>query len=141
MIVVPGAPAPGGRPGPALERRVRLAASLWREGRAPRVLISGAGEAEAGAALAVALGVAADAVVIEPRARTTRENALYTRDLVGGRWLVVTCDFHGWRCRRVFGRVNPDVAVVTAATRWSTFMRMALREAITLGIYAARGWL
>lgn len=136
---------PDGRPGPALERRVRHAVALWHEGIAPTLVISGGGapaEADVGAALARALGVPEAAILRERRARSTRENALFTRALVGGRWLVVTCDFHAFRCRRVFGRVSPGAAVSAAPTRSAlTRARMAVREVVVLMIYAARGWL
>lgn len=136
---------PDGRPGPALDRRVRHAVALFHAGHAPQLVISGGGdpaEADVGAALARSLGVPAAAVRVERRAGSTRENALFTRALIGGRWLVVTCDFHAFRCRRVFARVSPGATVSAAPTAsWVTRLRMSLRELGVVMVYAARGWL
>ena len=146
MIVVAGAPVgPDGRAGPALERRVRHAVALFHAGHAPKLLISGGGEpaeADVGGALASSLGVPAHALMLERHARSTRENAVFSRALVGGRWLVVTCDFHAFRCRRVFAKVNPGAAVSAARTASAvTRLRMGVRELVVVLIYAMRGWL
>ncbi|MEZ4432335.1 MAG: YdcF family protein [bacterium] len=85
----------GCRPGPALDARVAAAAWLWRAGLADRVVVSGAGEAAAGAARLRALGVPADAVVVEGEARDTWENLVLSAALVGrGPWWVVSDRWH-----------------------------------------------
>jgi len=83
-IVVLGFPArPDGRPSAILAERVDAAVRWWRAGAAPRLLLTGGAvynrhvEAEVMAARARALGVPASALVLEPLARDTRENARY----------------------------------------------------------------
>ncbi len=101
-------------PGPALDARVDGAIALWRAGRAERIVVSGAGgEADAGRARAIAAGVPAEAVVIEPAARDTWENLALSRALVGDGPLWVVSD------------------------RWH--LPRALRFAVALGI-DARPW-
>jgi uncharacterized SAM-binding protein YcdF (DUF218 family) len=84
VIVVLGYPAcPDGSPSAVLAERVDAAARWWRAGAAARLLVSGAAvrnrhvEAEVMAARARDQGVPADAIVLEPRARSTRENARF----------------------------------------------------------------
>lgn len=70
-------------------------------------------EAEAAAALFGLVGVAGDRIVVEDRSRNTRENALFTRELVaakpGERWVVVTSAFHMPRAVACFRAVGFDV--------------------------------
>ena len=84
-IVVLGFPARAdGSPSAILAERVDAAVRWWRAGAAPRLLLTGGAvynrhvEAEAMAARARAQGVPASALVLEPLARDTRENAHYT---------------------------------------------------------------
>jgi uncharacterized SAM-binding protein YcdF (DUF218 family) len=70
-------------------------------------------EAEAGVALFREVGIAAGRMVIEERSRNTRENALFTRELIaprpGERWIVVTSAFHMPRAIACFRAVGLDV--------------------------------
>lgn len=101
--------------GDASGARAATAASLFREGYAPLVLFSGASidpesvsSAELMARDAVAQGVAPAAILIEPRSRTTEENALYVRDLMRERRLrtalLVTSGYHQRRAALAFSR-------------------------------------
>jgi len=112
-----------GRAMPALARRAREGARLWREGRAPLLVLTGGvgthppSEAQASRAIAVAMGVPEDAIVLEERSTSTDENARFAREMFPGeRVLVVTDGFHAVRARRVFRRSfrDVDVAPVTA---------------------------
>lgn len=98
------------------EERVRLAVTLWRRGVAPLVVFTGAGaahtpaEAPAMAARARALGLPDQAIRVEARSRTTRENARLSAELLAGEgarevWLV-TQPFHLRRARSLFRRAG-----------------------------------
>ncbi len=136
---------PDGSPSRALDRRVRAAVDLWREGRAPQLVISGGAtggpvtEARAGAALAVALGVPAHAVTLEERARSTAENAAYTAELLGrdARVLVVTCSWHRWRAERMFRRHFAHVGSAGPVPPDDERQRHATREVLAV---AASWW-
>jgi len=115
-IVVLGAPlAPDGRLSDVLRERVLAGHELWRAGLAPLVCVTGGpsrGRTEA-AAMAEALadlGVPADALRVEPEARTTAENAtrvaaLLAADGVRTVWLV-TQPFHLRRACWLFERAG-----------------------------------
>lgn len=109
------------------QRRAQHAARLYRDGIAPFILCSGGyrgpdgrREAEVCADLARAAGVPASALVLEPRSRTTEQNARYAAEILRGRgWesaVVVSDSFHLLRARWLFAR--EDVTVWTSpATR------------------------
>lgn len=130
-LVVPGARVyDDGSLSPAFVRRLSRAVEIWQEGRGAVLIISGRGpgpvsEGEAGAAWVIARGVPEQAVHIEVRAGSTRDNARYTAAMVSGRVLVVTCDTHAFRCRRVFADSFAEVEVeaVPSPGRWKTRVR------------------
>ncbi len=103
-IVVLGAP-----PGRVLDERVAAGLALWRDGAAPRIAVTGAGaEAETMARVLRASGVPDDALIVEPTARTTAENAARIAELLGAGatvWLV-SQPFHLRRARRLFRRAG-----------------------------------
>jgi len=113
-IVVLGAPLTrDARLSPVLDERVQAGLALWRAGAAPRICVTGGasrGGVEA-VAMAEALrghGVPDHALIVEPTARTTAENAARVAELLGpGRavWLV-TQPFHLRRARWLFRRVG-----------------------------------
>ena len=77
----------GCRPSARLRRRVGRGVQLWREGRAPVLLLSGGGrgpvpEAEIMRCLAMAGGVPPAALLIEPVSRNTLGNARQTARLL-----------------------------------------------------------
>lgn len=69
------------------------------------------------------MGVAPARILLEPRSRTTYENALFTRDLVkpqpGERWLLVTSAYHMPRAAGVFRQAGFDVVPVPVDYRTS----------------------
>ncbi|MGH7288005.1 MAG: YdcF family protein [Myxococcota bacterium] len=95
--------------------RALEAARLWREGRAPRLVVTGGpwdasqgphSESSATAELLGFLGVPADAILHENRSRTTRENALEVKRLLAPlgiqRILLVTSALHMPRAAALF---------------------------------------
>ena len=100
-----------GRPGPALTRRTRHAASLWHEGVAPLVLCTGGQseyyprtEAAACHEILLAAGLPDVAILLEERSRSTEENANYSKLLLDelglSRVVLVSDSYHmlraGW---------------------------------------------
>lgn len=117
-IVVLGAPLrPDGSVGEVLEERVRAGVALWRAGVAPLVIVAGGrtrgavrAESEAMAEVALGLGLAADALLLESQSQTTYENALRVAEILIERGLrrtvVVTTPFHLRRAVRWFRRAG-----------------------------------
>lgn len=103
--IVLGAAVIGDAPSPVFAARLDHAVTLYREGRAGRILVTGGrspedkrSEAAAGAAYLQARGVPAAAILIEDRSRTTRQNLANARAVLGkgagGRVLIVSDPLH-----------------------------------------------
>ena len=131
-----------GRASAALERRMRVAISLYRDGVAPLLVLSGGGrqavpEAEVMRDLALAAGVPDSALMIEPRSRTTLENATETAKLLStGRQsaiVLVTDGYHALRARLLFRMAGLRVvAVHTAKVPLRPRLLMAAAECVKL---------
>jgi uncharacterized SAM-binding protein YcdF (DUF218 family) len=102
--------------------RIIALADLARRHPEARIVFSGGGgtlietdvaESAGLARYAGTLGLSAEQVTFEARSRTTRENAVYTRELVepkpGERWLLVTSSWHMPRAIGCFRQVGFDV--------------------------------
>ncbi|MEJ5336132.1 MAG: YdcF family protein [Thermus sp.] len=96
-IVVLGAAQYGGRPSPALERRLLTALELYRKGVAPRIAVTGGkapgdrlSEGEVGCRYLRARGVPEEALLCEGKSQNTFENLLFLKGRVQGRLLLVT---------------------------------------------------
>jgi len=144
IIVLGAALTPDGRLGPALAERVAAGVDAWRRGFAPRLLMTGAYEAEAMRRRAVELGVPSDAILLERTALTTRGNAVASGAILHAeglrRALVVTQPYHQRRSIAAFRRAGVDAAPFVFASRRNP-PRQIVREYLALAIYAARGWL
>lgn len=134
----------------ALARKFPSARLVFTGGSA-RLL--GITETEAGSARAfyIAMGVAADRLVLEDRSRNTYENAIYTRDLVrpkpGENWLLVTSAWHMPRSIGIFRKAGFPVIAYPVDYRTLGVARdfwSPLRE-ISLGLRltdtAVREWI
>ena len=162
----PGYPYPN--LGPAADR-VWHAARLYHAGKAGRLILSGGGvewrgdwiaEAEGMRRLLSDLGVPESALIIENRSRSTRENALFSAELMHRlgleRVLLVTSALHMARALATFRAVGvaaipaptdfevmpepshllrwlPDAAALADSTR-------AIKEYLGLWMYRRRGW-
>jgi uncharacterized SAM-binding protein YcdF (DUF218 family) len=127
-------------------------ALVWRTGRFGRVIVSGHNAAPLMADFMVAHGVPREAITVENKAETTRENALEVAKLLGptpGRIAVLTSDFHSGRAVRAFrnagvrvtGLPYPDALkqMNNWLFRWTVFVTLA-DESVRTVWYTAHGW-
>ncbi|QDH35127.1 YdcF family protein [Porphyrobacter sp. YT40] len=88
--IVLGAAVIGDQPSPVFTARLEHALTLYRAGRAGRILVTGGrspedrfAEGDAGAAWLQARGVPTESILIEDRSKTTRENLANARAMLG----------------------------------------------------------
>jgi uncharacterized SAM-binding protein YcdF (DUF218 family) len=125
------------RPGPASARRARTCAELQRAGAAPLVVFSGYGHgvssaADAMARLAKEHGLPSEAIILEPHARSTIQNAAFSLALLPqdtAKIIVVTDAFHiprVWLTFRALGA--PPTALYVAKMKYTTEDKPAARN-------------
>jgi uncharacterized SAM-binding protein YcdF (DUF218 family) len=133
--------------------RATYAARAWQAGGVREIVTSGAMVGPAMKKLLVAEGVPAEVIRVEDRSLSTRENALFTKEMVDStsprRVVLMTSEFHMFRSRRAFEKVGmtvvptpiPDVLKQSAnwAGRWPAFLELC-REEVKTGYYWVRGW-
>lgn len=137
--------------------RCEYAILAWQEGGFSRMVVTGSGIGEPEAVtmkrFLVSQGVPEPAILVEPRATSTRENALYTRELLkgsGGKLVLLTSDYHTYRATKVFRKVGLNVATRPAPdagkratrmwNRWSVFLDLSV-ESVKIVYYKLRGWI
>jgi uncharacterized SAM-binding protein YcdF (DUF218 family) len=158
LIVLGGSVLEDGTIGGSSYWRGVYAARAWQAGHFSMVVVAGGGGerrpvAEAMREFLEYQGVPADAILVELRSTTTRENAIYTKELlagVPGRKVLVTSDYHMFRARRAFEKAGlevtpmpyPDVRkrVTRWRGRWPAFLDL-LVETAKVAYYYARGWI
>ena len=133
--------------------RVKRAAEMHRQGRVGTLLLTGAGvggDSAAGlAAQAQKLGVPREAILLEERSTTTRENVLVAAAIVRAQgWTsvaLVTSASHMARALRVARRAVPDVQWIPVAVPDAgppgRIRRTRLQEWAKLAWYGVRGWI
>lgn len=98
--------------GGAGERPTR-AAELFRAGVAPRIIVSGAGDAGGNRLLLMNRGVPGSAIELEPNSKTTKENALFSIPLLRAegakRVVLVTSWYHSRRALKCFRHYGSDI--------------------------------
>ncbi len=103
------------------ERPVR-AAQLFKEHVAPRIILTGYGDDQINRRILVGAGVPANVIEVEPKSRTTQENALFTAKLLHAdgirRAILVTSWYHSRRALKCF---EHDVPGITFYSRPSYF--------------------
>jgi uncharacterized SAM-binding protein YcdF (DUF218 family) len=141
LVVLGAALLPDGNLGPALAERVEVAVAAWKRGVAPRMLMTGAVEAEAMKRRALHLGVPAEAILVETRALTTRENALFSAEILGlgTRVLIVTQAYHRARSVGAFRRAGLAAEALQFPSRIPP-RRARLRELLARAVYRVRRW-
>lgn len=134
-------------------RRLGRAAALYRQGRVPILVLTGSGIG-GDSALAMRdfattrLEVPAQAILVESRSTTTRENLVFSSDLLRRNGLhavlLVTSESHMGRALRAARRAVPDVTWTPVAVEdvgpQSRIHRTRVREWLKLVWYWLRGW-
>jgi uncharacterized SAM-binding protein YcdF (DUF218 family) len=158
LIVLGGSMLEDGVVGMSSYWRSVYAARAFRAGGFRHVVVTGG--SRTGSAVAVpmgqflvCLGVPPAAIQVETRSTSTRENALFTKELlagVPGRKVLLTSDYHMFRARRAFANVGLEVlpspfpdALKRAMSwqgRWPAFLDLAV-ETTKIVYYYARGWI
>jgi uncharacterized SAM-binding protein YcdF (DUF218 family) len=157
LVVLAGSLEDDGGMGESTYRRSIYAALFYREHGFTKILVSGGGLpkpiAETMKEFLVFRGVPADAIHIEVRSTNTRENGLYSREILAsmpGKKVLLTSDYHMARAYGVFRKLGvevtplpiPDVRkrVTSPENRWGTFILM-VRESAALVYYFFRRWI
>lgn len=100
------------------------AARLYKEGVAPKVFVTGLGDAARNRQILTSAGVPAARIVTESKSTTTYENALLLKPLLEAAKvrsaLIVTSPFHTRRALATFRKVMPDISfgVTDASIGW-----------------------
>ncbi len=147
-IVVLGAAQYDGRPSPVLAARLDHALALWREGQAPRIVVTGGKqegdrytEATAAAEYLIARGVPDSAILREVQGTSTWESLAATARILRNRGLervlVVSDPYHSLRARETARELGLDAYASPTLTSpvdgWSEWKRM-FREAAGVGV-------
>ena len=116
--------------------RVRMAARLWKAGKAPKIFATGLGVEKSTKSILQDFGVPPEAVVFADSPRDTEEEAKLIVDAmskakVGGEGeegrnpavLVVTSAWHMKRAMLIFRKYAPGLGVIPAATDFENTMR------------------
>jgi uncharacterized SAM-binding protein YcdF (DUF218 family)/glycosyltransferase involved in cell wall biosynthesis len=160
IVVFAGGVGETGRGGEGYQDRVQHAVGLYRAGFA-RYLIFSTGwtytfhEAQIMRAVAVALGVPADAILLEEEAGSTFENVVFVRAILDRqgwrRVLLVSSPYHMRRAVLTFRKTAPHIDVVPAPARSAFYahdwgatpqqLRAILHEYLALVYYAWQGWI
>jgi uncharacterized SAM-binding protein YcdF (DUF218 family) len=134
--------------------RCVYALDVWRESGARSIVLSGDAETTASMrSWLIAQGVPASAFTVENRSHSTRENALFTAELlrgVPGPYLLLTSDIHVWRASRCFTKAGLAVLPRPAPDafkrgndwrdRWRVFLDVST-ECGKIGYYKSKGWI
>jgi uncharacterized SAM-binding protein YcdF (DUF218 family) len=136
-IIVLGAAQYAGRPSPVLQARLDHAAALWRDGRAPLLLVTGGvgtgdkfSEADVGRRYLLGMGIPDAAILLEREGRTTGQSVRSSAEILRQRNLrvaiLVSDPFHALRLRILAARHG--LRARTSPTRTSPIARNPLRE-------------
>ena len=143
-LIVLGGAIKHGRPCETLCRRLDVAERLWREHNGRTLVLSGGPtpddsttEAHEMARYLQEHGVDPSAVILEPRARNTRENIAYSIALLDerghqGQRCVVTSDYHLWRALRDGRKVGAHLTPIAAPTPRASVPQQWCREVLTI---------
>ena len=99
--------------GGGIGERPQRAAELFREGVAPRIIVSGAGDTVGNKLMLVNRGVPPEAIELEPDSKTTRQNAQFTiprlRAEGARRVILVTSWYHSRRALNCLRHYGPGI--------------------------------
>ena len=158
LIVLAGSAWDADIAGASSYLRAIYALYIYREGAARHIVLSGGSTegipvAQLMRGVLVSHGVPAEAVVVEAKSLSTRENALCAKpilDGMDGRKVLMTSDYHMFRAARAFRKAGieflprpvPDARKRASHwyLRWGVFLDL-LNETAKIGYYFARGWI
>lgn len=157
LIVLGGSMGDDGIIGEDSYLRDEYALLAYRQGGFHTIVLSGGGKPVAVSTamrnFLVCEGVPPAAILTETASMSTRQNALYTKELVKdmqGKMVLLTSDYHMWRAYHVFRRVGlnvlprpiPDARKLASGWtgRWPVFLTLT-EETIKIVYYFMRGWL
>jgi uncharacterized SAM-binding protein YcdF (DUF218 family) len=125
----------------------------WRGGHYREIVISGAQVALPMRDFIVSQGVPADAVRLETKSGSTRENALFVAAMLQqspGRKVLLTSDYHMFRALRAFRKAGldvtprpfPDAGKLAGARPLRCFVFLTLvQESVKIVWYRLHGWI
>lgn len=143
VAIVLGAALWNDRPSPGLRERLDLACKLFQNGAVDRLIVSGGldgngsklTEAEGMKRYLVERGVPAESIVLEPEAKSTYENLLFSKRIMDRQgWaqaVIVTHVYHGARAidvARFVGLSDAKAALTESQVMWMP--RHILRETL-----------
>ena len=158
LIVLGGSTLDYGLVGGSSYWRGVYATLCYRRAHYRQIIVSGGPPGDSSSAFAVrqfllSQGVPDQVIWMEDASTTTRENALFTAELLRntpGRKLLLTSDYHMYRAARAFERAGlevvtlpfPDVRkrVNSWRGRWPAFLDL-VEETLKIGYYFVRGWI
>lgn len=139
--------------------RCLYALLIYRGGGVRQIIASGGGQpgqlpvAELMRNYLEGSGVPRGTVLVEPRAGSTRQNALFLRPMlqgIPGRVVLLSSDYHMFRATRAFRKVGLDVLplpipdvrkrAMSWNRRWDAFQELVI-ETTKIGYYYYRGWI
>ena len=133
-IIVLGAAAYDAKPSPVFEERIRHGLDLYRQGYAPKLIFTGGfggararfSESQVARRYALKQKIPADAILIETKSRTTRQNLVEAKVLMKQndlhKVIVVSDPLHMARALRLSKELGIDaLASSTPSTRFRSF--------------------
>jgi len=104
------------------QHRPERAAELVAKGRAPLVLVSGAGDFDLNVNRLEKAGLSASAIMVENRSRSTLQNAQFSipllRKMGAHRVIIVTSWYHSRRALKCFQQLAPDIQFASCPSYW-----------------------
>ncbi|MGD0965001.1 MAG: YdcF family protein [Candidatus Acidiferrales bacterium] len=158
LIVLGGSVLEDGTIGVSSYWRAVYAARAWKEGGFKAIVLSGGGGTASSAAesmrdFLVEQGIPREAIRLDIKSQSTRENALFSKTILNqmpGRKVLLTSDFHMYRAYRAFRKVGvdvlprpfPDVGKRAHGPlgRWEAFFDL-VEETAKIIDYYLRGWI
>jgi uncharacterized SAM-binding protein YcdF (DUF218 family) len=126
---------------------------VWRHGHFRTVLLSGLHSRETIKPLLVASGIPENAILVEDRSSSTRENALFVKPVLAGLpgpFVLLTSDYHTYRASRCFAKAGIPVETLpapdllkrsnTLVLRWQAFWDLGT-EFVKIAYYRVKGWI
>lgn len=139
-LVILGCQVKGTRPSLMLTERLDAAKVYLDEHEDTYCILSGGKGPDEGISEAQCMynylteqGVSADRLILEDRSTSTRENLLYSMEIIKERGLstnvaIVTNEFHEYRAFKIAEKLNIKPVAVPACTHWWLFTTYFMRE-------------